>query len=393
MVFTTIGSHISKLFSTTTKTVDAVINNPAYRARNFGSNSFLKRAGVASMYLTPGIGLAIGSGKTEDRLRNYYGEERFTSYFGGGFDTLKTLGIVGGATGAGFAFMGSDPLSRLGRSIYRQDARMKLKTASKIFFSLTGKTRGAALSGRGRAGLLESGSDFTQLGRKSAMYENLRFTGDASAYGPYPLVFGGMPKSSRFIGPRSTKIDYVKKRHPIGLRDQADDFIGPPVRDDVMGTARKNRIEALAGPNAKRTRARDIISSARRDLNSLLSQPGLGFKSFLGVSAILLGVSPTQVLEKVGIPAEKVAVLAGFAGVAVGGTKIAKAGGLPVTAVSAGLASVVGMSASRVSENMPEEGNITDISVSNRGRDGVSKMNFSTAGLVFALHNANRRYQ
>ena len=68
----------------------------------------------------------------------------------------------------------------------------------------------------------------------------------------------------------------------------------------------------------------------------------------------------------------------------------------PVSTLTAmGIASAAGFatyaSVNRLSDALPAEGNIIDLSMSNAG-GGVSKMNFSTAGLVQALHKANRRY-
>lgn len=478
MAFARIGSYFSRVAGSARSTATSLMTDAAYRARGFGSNTFKSRLAVGGTFLGAGIGMSVRSGRAEDDLRSYYGEERFTSHFGGGFDTLQSMGMVGGIVGGIFGFKGTDPLSRLGRSVYRQTEKLNLMAARSAYFQTAGRRAGATFRGGNFSVGIENkirGANQTVRGmydrivgsirplynletigragrplpraRPSPFFNNQSIGGinvqlggglnsparaglniPRPASGPINLdvrmPFGSQPRQVPFRNtPEIRRVPQYNPlrdtvNRPLGDYPMFDQPLGssprlsPPRRTrpstidqvvrDVVGSSDTRQFSTYYGRQeraALKRRLTDIrssIQSSEMEIASLGAQPRLSSKYALGLGFTMLGTGGVTgaMGQALGSEATQKVVMGGLL---LGGYKIGKeitkAGGLPVTALSIGTASIVGMSASRANENMPQEGTITDISMNTRGGDGVSKMNFSTAGLVFALHNANRRYQ
>jgi hypothetical protein len=130
------------------------------------------------------------------------------------------------------------------------------------------------------------------------------------------------------------------------------------------------------------------VEAASKTAQRLGKSPRLGLMYSMSAAALVTGtgasIAQLAVSKSAGLALGSVAALGlGYA--------VHKAKGYAPAAIAGAAGYATYASSSVIRKNMTAEGTITDLSYMNSG-GGVSKMNFSTAGLVQALHNANRKY-
>lgn len=130
------------------------------------------------------------------------------------------------------------------------------------------------------------------------------------------------------------------------------------------------------------------VRAAIQQRNTLKNAPRIGQKYLIGMGSLALGGGFLNTISS--SSPEAIAGTVGAVSAAGIGYAVHKAKGYAPAAIAIGAGYATYASTARIRSNMPGEGTITDVSRMNS--TGVSKMNFSTAGLVQALHNANRKY-
>jgi len=302
----------------------------------FSSAGYLQRGALAATYLAPTIAFNKYVSDFEERKRNYYGDERYEEYYGSGASGLKGLSILVGGMLTAQALLGRDPISR---------------------FITEGKhlTAKARLFSPKRA-LSRQQKELTFAEKEISKIEDELggIMGVAAARKGQPVV-------------EITKEQNVKKLGRIGELKARSDKLRPAVE---QLTSSVKEAEQKVTELAKQPRVLTPFYAARIASYSA---------AYFGVNSGSTGIAGTAVGLAAGI---------GVLGL---GSAIHAAGGKTATAVAAAASYGMYKSATTIKENMPAEGTIIDVSMGNEP-SGVSKMNFSTAGLVFALHQANRKY-
>lgn len=324
----------------------------AAKAKSFSYSGIGTRIGLTSAYMGAGTAASALLGSFESQQRSYYGEERYNQYYGSGASFAKN--IVFGAT-AYTAFggvLGRDPLTKL--------------------FNTTAAYGGKAI-GKG-AGMLDT--MFIANNRTS-------FRVMSQSRG----TLARMPEAPRFSSVLDrSKFQNTKKYNKAvsNLRKK-----GTPLTE-LLG---EEGYTLLQGPNV-RFGKKGALSKTSDYFNKVgekyMNSPKFGYLAAFGVAAYSGGTSLLSVtLEQAG-PIGVAGVAASIPATYLAGA-IHKAKGTVPAAITLGAMAATYGSISRIKKSQVAEGTITDMSYAS-APSAVSKMNFSTAGLVQALHSANRKY-
>lgn len=437
----TAGRNVSEMASDPAKA-------KAFTSKHFGKTGIGKRVAVAAGYAG-----AYGIGSTaldffEEEKRAYLGEERYQGYYGSGVGALKFMGGAAATILGGGAIFGKDPISRLVRETkYRGyqvldfltpalsgpkrqmiSARRSFSQTFKPTAARPGETAEQAmarrqadyaryktekeafldenLSERVTAKIPLSRAERRRIGRgvtvgsvppgelRGTMSNNMNLIPGLQKYLPEGVMPVTPGPARRTI--RNTEFaDYrqVKRGDVMQLKKTTRRAIdqGPMTQSEI---AAKNK-ETLEYNKSLLDTKREIAEKIKRYETS----PRVNQAFILRAAVMAKGGSFLRYATQEGGELGDYAVM-GLLGAIPAGIIGYGAGSAirqnPVSTLTAmGIASAAGFatyaSVNRLSDALPAEGNIIDLSMANAG-GGVSKMNFSTAGLVQALHKANRRY-
>jgi hypothetical protein len=297
-------------------------------------SSWKGRVGRGLSYFAAGQGASSYIQFAADERRNYYGDKGYEQRFGSGADTLsgsaEAVGLYYGIFGA----LGRDPISRIKNTGMLKYARHQNRVHAKVTGKVTGR-------------LNAKSSDI--LGRDPH-------------YGAGPKLVQG----------RRT---FPRPGHEYGDRAR---FVNEP--------SKNRRIGALTS---------QYKSHSPEAIKKLADTPRAGIVRPLAWASVL-GMPSGHAGEAMGWLGENAGASAGVVGAGIGGfaagyaiTKMGASKSLIGAGVIGGAGYMGYRTASR-DNNAAAEGTITSFDRYNSS--GVGRMNFSTAGLVQALHNNNRRH-
>lgn len=299
------------------------------------------RGGLAATYLGAGFGVSAYAEHVGEEKRNYYGEERYNSYYGNAAESISGAAKLAGMYYGLGAVMGRDPINR-GLNTFRH---LKAKGANRLNAAQNYMANRAANK---------------RIGGKAA---------DIRSREPHYWLSGDRNRSYKHR-PRN-KLSNITER------------------------ARYVNEEALPGRMSSRSR-KDPYSL--EDIKKLKQTPRLGLRHLALYGSTALGAGwSSSMAENSASNLMGTAIGAGVVGAAglttfglgYGAYKLGGKSMLQGSAVM-GAAGAAGYMAAVRNNNPTAEGTITSFDKYNES--GVSRMNFSTAGLVQALHNNNRRF-
>jgi hypothetical protein len=317
-----------------------------FAKRFFGNASIKGRIGRSAMYFTGGTIASKYIEAKADEARNYYGDERYTSRFGSGKETLSNSAFGLGAWFAIGGLTGRDPIVRMMNSSKLYSAK------ASNFMTRMGARR--------------------DVRRNSRVSDRLHRRADSirGREDHHTLVYQDhmQPGKKRYR-------DRNKKTTPILSRSRY-------VNEDAL----QRRIDSRSvTPRAERYSPDDI--------KNLSKVPRVGPLQVLSWSTMAgIGAQGTSSYISQGTVTAPVAVAGGFAAGFAATNMISKFG-VGRSALGAGIigtAGYAGYLAGERNNNPAAEGTIQMFERHNES--GVRRMNYSTAGLVQALHNNNRKF-
>lgn len=373
--------------------------------RAFGRMGMSQRGMLTGGYLGAA---AVGNlllNKFEENQRAYYGEERYSQYYGAGASTVRGMGTVASGLLVYGALTGRDPISRLLAEGKYQAGKVQAGLLRGRYEKMLSAARREPLDAMSPTLGRSINKDLSGIHMGPA-------AGTPGFIGPQvkPRDFGkgkrGKAAKRKF---EEEMVEKTKKRAALTEKERlkeievaamnpadkkayldmsSPDFIGPKTKGFVKGLPVTSPLRQEASlVEAARVRAEQAYGK----VDILRKTPRIGTVYRTAIASAALGYS-TGLL---GLVLEKgPQIIAG--GTAIGvplgiGYGIHKAKGYLPAAIAGVAGYATYASSSVIKKNMTAEGTITDLSYMNSG-GGVSKMNFSTAGLVQALHNANRKY-
>jgi hypothetical protein len=321
-------------------------------ARSLSYSGIGTRVGLTSAYMGAGTAASALLGSFESQQRSYYGEEKYNQYYGSGASVAKNIVFGVTAFTAGGAVFGRDPLTKL--------------------FNTT-----AAYGGKA-------------IGKGLGMIDKMFFANNRTSFRVIPQSPGTLPRmpgAPRFRSALdrskfSNTKDYNKA--VSGLRKKGISLI------QQLG---EEGFSLLKGPNV-RFGKKGALSKTSDYFNRVgekyMDTPKFGRFTAAAVATLIGG---NTFLSKTLDTAGPMGVLGAAAVVPASylAGAIHKAKGAVPTAITLGAMAATYGSISRIKKSQVAEGTITDMSYAS-APSAVSKMNFSTAGLVQALHSANRKY-
>lgn len=438
---------LAKIANTLVKGTQSIARDPG---KAFGRTGMAPRIGLAAGYLSAGAVTNLMMSNFEERQRAYYGQERYDKYYGGGGDTVRGLVTFGAGLMAFGAMIGRDPISRVIAETRYRGAQL---SAGKI--RLLGGTIELPILGRMKTAYRAHSRFRSQYAAPfksgqvnvSGMFDEAFMGGGQPSFvrGGTPLAtpLPRMPSAAPAMGgslqgPASPPVKRARtarralerqfsKNVEKNISFIEDTMIGTPYQGairtgpgvyptpkpgpDIRYNAFTQSVEGASGIATNTTQrlinnpmldnldkvirtagTKEVgigeLRAAIQKRNTLKNAPRLGYKYGIALGSTLLGGGIIDAISS--LSPEAIAGTVGVGAAAGIGYMVHKAKGYAPAAIAIGAGYATYASTARIKSNMPGEGTITDVSRMNSS--GVSKMNFSTAGLVQALHNANRKY-
>lgn len=350
----------------------------------------LPRIPLAAGYLGLGAAGASVVGIEANERRNYYGESRYNSYYGRGAEGLMGTYMGFGMFYGSMALLGKDPVSRVRNtaSFFTKDIfRIHPEIGKAASGTVNAFSSGVRSIGRG----ISSGA--SKLKAEYTRYMDKRFF---NSLPPQKLLKypNGRPLSGHER--RRVKREAIQKRFAQRDRFVEDESAyrtwaprarKKPVRTQApLGPLEETNIRFAGGigmgyPKGLANKGMSLIAGLGRlsAWHGMITGAGVlsGLPEGLPFLEILGGTLAVGAMSAVGVGGVAVARSAEFS----------KLAGFAASTTVAGGAAYLGYRVGSRSNSPAAEGNITSFE---HGTSPVSRMNFSTAGLVQALHN-NRR--
>jgi hypothetical protein len=410
----------------------------AFSTKHFGTTGIGKRIAVAGAYGAAYGAFSTALGFFEDERKAYLGEERYNQYYGAGVSSLRGLAGTAAIALGGSALLGKDPIIRaISEAKYRgaqiaarssaanfrqrikdlgdpkeivnkkrrsfsdflKEEKLKSGSSMQAHTDVSAAKKGKmplseTYYGRAKQRFLEQelGVDtFTEVrradvsvvrGGRSRAERRRRYTGLDRPGQPKPMDSGMSMAEAEENMVRQGKVLRKRKYKTVDTRKDDGDLSNARATEYNQQLQRKKDLLTK-----EMTESQGVYD---KEIAKLKSTPRLLTKKNVKIAASIAGGGGA--LSFISEKASPMAVPYGIAGAAAGyaGYQVAKSAGIGGTMLAVGAAAATYASVNRLSNALPAEGNIIDFSTQNSG--GVSKMNFSTAGLVQALHAANRKY-